>query len=365
MKENKLVTIQDVLDGKNQCSTVLGDAETTLSKIRANIVDCVITSPPYWQQRDYVVSAEYQQMVIGNESNLNDYIQSLVNVFKQIQRVLKPGGSLWINLGDKYANKNLLGIPWKVAFALQNENWILRNDIVWEKLKGAQPVKDRLRNNYEHIFHFVKTEKYYYDSDTIRIKPRLSPDLSNGKTVSATGVSGLKYRQQIKEATLLTESQKKAALEALENVLQKIRDGEVIDFRMTIKGYQRTLHGSKEKYSGRAKELEQKGFYILQSYAKGYVPSDIWRLVPEDEVKARNSEHYAVFPIELLKIPVLATCPENGIVLDPFMGVGSTLLAALKFNRRCIGIDISEEYVQAANRRIAMSNMNLPNVQPA
>ncbi|HRF98119.1 MAG TPA: site-specific DNA-methyltransferase, partial [Aggregatilineales bacterium] len=209
------------------------------------------------------------------------------------------------------------------------------------------------KNNHEHIFHFVKNQRYYYNMDDIRIKPRLMPMSTGENATSATGVSGKKYRSQIANSTLLTEQEKQNALMALEETLQQIRDGQVVDFRMTIRGNQRTLHGNGSKTSGRARELEQKGFFIMKSDVKGFAPSDVWRLVPEDTVKNRQTNHYAAFPQELLRIPILATCPPDGIVLDPFVGTGSTLFATLNHNRYAIGIDISEEYITNIQNRLS------------
>lgn len=168
--------------------------------------------------------------------------------------------------------------------------------------------------------------------------------------ISATGVSGKKYRKMIVESTELTEQEKENALKALDDTLLKIQQGEINDFRMTIRGVQRAWHSEDTEISGRAKELRDKGFYIMKMGASGFLPCDIWNIVPEDTW--RKDSHCAVFPEELLRIPILATCPENGIVLDPFSGTGSTVSAALKLGRRGIGIDLSEEYNNIANKRV-------------
>ncbi len=345
-------TLESILQKQARYAVILSDAYLALKDFPPNSIDCVITSPPYWQLREYAISNNHSSQSIGAENTWAEYVHQLTQVFCEIQRILKPSGSLWLNLGDTYVNKNLLGIPWRVALALQDTGWILRNDVIWEKLKGTQPVTDRLRNNHEHIFHFVKNQRYYYNMEDIRIKPRLMPISTGENATSATGVSGKKYRAQIANSDILTAEEKKNAIQALEDTLQQIRDGHVVDFRMTIRGYQRTLHGNGSKTSGRARELEQKGFFIMKSYAKGFAPSDIWRLVPEDGVKNRHTNHYAVFPQELLRIPILATCPPDGIVLDPFVGTGSTIFAALHHDRYAIGIDISEDYINSIKHQL-------------
>jgi DNA modification methylase len=296
----------------------------------ANSIDSVITSPPYWQMREYEFDRRFSSRAIGNESTADEYVNNLVDVFQSISRVLKKSGSLWLNIGDKYNDKNLMGMPWRVALALQAKGWILRNDVIWVKMKGTQSSKDRLRNIHEHLFHFVKSKKYYYDADSILTKHTKKPTLSNGRIVSATGVSGDKYKRLIEESDYLSQQEKKHALTALEGTLELMRRGELNDLRMTIRGGQRTLHSNNGSVSGRARELEEKGFFIITSKAKGFMPSDVWRIVPEDE--CREDAHYAVFPIELLKTPILATTPIGGVVLDPFVGTGSAVTPA-KGNR--------------------------------
>lgn len=345
-------SIQNVIDGNSQFSLLLGDSKTVLADFPDSSIDCVITSPPYWQLREYAVGEFSDGIVIGEEKDYKDYVCHLIDVFNQVYRVLKPEGSFWLNIGDKFLNKNLMGMPWRVAIALQDNGWILRDDVIWEKMKGSQPVTDRFRSSYEHFFHFVKSRKYFFDAEQILNKHRLQPKIGESTTISATGVSGRKYRVQIHESTVLTEKEKEAALKALDEVIQQIRDGEVVDFRMTIRGVQRTYHSNKNSVSGRAKELEQKGFFILKSKSNGFMPTDIWRIAPEDDVKDRSESHYAVFPPELLEIPIKATCPIGGIVLDPFGGVGSAVIAALNLNRKGIAIDISKEYINLAEKRI-------------
>jgi DNA modification methylase len=350
---------QTVLAGERSFDLIVGDSKDVLSHFPDECIDCVITSPPYWKLRDYEIGATQPGLLIGDEDKPEDYVKNLVEVFNQVRRVLKPTGSLWLNIGDKYVNKNLMGMPWRVALALQDAGWILRNDIIWEKMKGSQPVNDRFRNNHEYFFYFVKRQEYYFDVTKILVKPTLKPTISDNGTISATGVSGKKYRRQILGSDRLNEKEREAALKALDEVLQQIRDGEVVDFRMTIRGEQRTYHSNSHRVSGRAKELEQRGFFILKSYAKGYVPSDVWQIAPEDTVKDRSEVHYAVFPVELLEKPIRATCPANGVILDPFVGVGSTIVAALYYGHRGVGIDISPKYIEIARERVMSQNKGL------
>lgn len=328
---------------------ILGDCLSVLKSMENESVNCVITSPPYWGMRKYDNNGHKDE--IGNEPDFSLYLSRLTEVFHEVKRVLTPDGSLWLNLGDKYNNKALMGMPWRVAFSLMdNGGWILRNDVIWNQRKGTQSCKDRLRDSYEHFFHFVKSKKYYYDGDAIRIKPTKKPKLVNGAIVSSTGVSGVKYRKLIQESMELTPEEKKAALSKLEETLDLVKKGEIVDFRMTIRGAQRAWHSDNTEISGRAKELQNKGFYVMKMGANGHLPSDIWDIVTEDTW--RKDSHCAVFPEELLRIPILATSPQNGIILDPFSGTGSTIAAAVRLGRKGIGIELSEEYVNVSRSRL-------------
>ena len=327
---------------------ITADCLSEMKKMEDKSINCIITSPPYWAMRKYD-NAENEKE-IGNELDYRDYINALTEIFIEAKRILTDEGSLWLNLGDKYNNKALMGMPWRVALSLMDNGWILRNDVIWNQMKGTQSCKDRLRDMYEHFFHFVKSRKYYYNAEEIKVLPTLKPKKVNGQMISATGVSGKKYRKMIVESAELTEQEKENALKALDDTLLKIQQGEINDFRMTIRGVQRAWHSEDTEISGRAKELRDKGFYIMKMGASGFLPGDIWNIVPEDTW--RKDSHCAVFPEELLRIPILATCPENGIVLDPFSGTGSTVSAALRLGRRGIGIDLSEEYNTIANNRV-------------
>ena len=337
------------LEENSTYSFILGDCLSVLKDIDDESVDCIITSPPYWGMRAY--DNEEDTREIGNEEKFEQYISKITAVFNEAKRVLKKDGSFWLNIGDKYVNKALLGMPWRVAISLMDSGWIMRNDVIWHQLKGTQSAKDRLRDSYEHVFHFVKSKKYYYDADAIRIKPSKMPTVSEKGTTSSTGVSGKKYRKQIRESEVLTEQEKINAEKALDDTLAEIRAGLVNDFRMTIRGVQRTWHSNNIKISGRAKELINRGFYIMKMYSKGHLPNDVWNIVTEDTW--RTDTHCAVYPEELLRIPILATCPEGGIVLDPFSGTGTTVAAALKLDRRAVGIDLSPKYIKTSQNRIS------------
>ncbi|MEX1098329.1 MAG: site-specific DNA-methyltransferase [Planctomycetales bacterium] len=321
-----------------------GDSLHVLEAIPSGTIDSCMTSPPYWGHRQYATGG------IGLEDSAEDYVRSLSAICREIQRVLKDTGSFWLNIGDSYQDKRLVGVPWRVALELTDrQGWILRNDVIWNKIKGGPDnAKDKLRNVHEHIFHFVKRKSYFYDADAIRSKPKQSKVL-NGAIVSATGVSGVRYRRQIELSTELTEAEKKRAFAALEDMLQEIVEGRLADFRMIIRGQQRVTHSDSERVSGRARELRDTGFYFLRYHPNGSKPGDVWDILPEDTQK--RELHFAPFPEDLCKIPILATCPEGGIVLDPFCGTGTTNLVAFEFGRKSVGIDASAEYLEVAQSR--------------
>ena len=322
-----------------------GDSADILKKFPDVSINCTVTSPPYWGQREYE-SADS----IGLEPEFEQYVELLMRVFDEVYRVTTNDGSLWLNMGDKYHKKNLIGMPWKIAFALKDRGWILRNDIIWNKVRMTQSAKDRLRDLHEYVFHFVKKPKYYYDRKSILLKHKTSPKKRNGKIISITGTSGVRYREQINRSVHLNDTEKQNAILALDTALDNMVKGKTVDFRMSIRGQQRTTHGNNVKISGRAKEMQKVGFYVIEQKSEGYLPTDIWSIVPEDT--HRKDIHCAVYPVTLLDIPVKSTCPPGGIVLDPFAGTGTTIVSALKNGKRSIGIDISEKYISYAKERI-------------
>lgn len=322
-----------------------GDALTVLKSLPDDCIDCTMTSPPYWGKR------EYENGGIGLEADYRDFVKDLAAIFLELKRVLKPTGSFWLNIGDTYNGKGLVGIPWRVAFELTNaQGWTMRNSVVWNKLKGGMDnSKDRLANVHENLFHFVKQPKgYYYNADAIRSKPR-EAKVVNGAVVSATGVSGVRYKRQLELSTALNESEKKTAFAALDRMLADVAAGKVSDFRMIIRGQQRATHSDSEKVSGRAKELRDKGFYFLKYHPNGSKPGDVWNIIPEDT--QRRGAHFAPYPLDLCRRPLLATCPPSGIVLDPFCGTGTTLLAARNLGLKSVGIDISRHYLELSQKR--------------
>jgi site-specific DNA-methyltransferase (adenine-specific) len=336
---------EHALQGRLAPLFIQGDALEVLRRCPSGIFDFCMTSPPYWGKR------EYQNGGIGLEREYADYISHLLDAFAEVQRVLKETGSFWLNIGDSYADKCLVGVPWRLAIRMIDEQgWTLRNNVVWNKVKGGPDnTIDRLRNVHEDVFHFVKHPRgYYYNADAIRSTPKTTKVI-NGSVVSATGVSGVRYKRQIELTTELSDKEKATAMAALDEMLSSLIRGEVADFRMILRGQQRTTHSDSETVSGRAKELRDRGFYFLRYHPNGSKPADVWDILPEDTQK--RAGHFAPYPEDICKIPILATCPENGLVLDPFCGTGTTMLVASKLGRRSIGIDLSLEYLKIADQR--------------
>ncbi len=319
-----------------------GEAAEVLRALPEGCVDAVITSPPYWGHRRYEAGG------LGQEATPRAYVEGLLAVLAEARRVLSPAGSLWLNLGDTYRKKSLAGIPWRVAIALTDEQgWTLRNDVIWNKVKGGpDSARDKLRCVHEHLFHFTARPRgYFYDADAVRQAPRPAK-VVDGAVVSATGVRGVRYRRQIELSTALDAAERAAALEALEATLEQVRRGELADFRMVIRRQQRATHSDSARVSGRARELAQRGFYFLRYHPGGAKLPDVWDILPERTTG--RALHYAPFPEDLCRVPILATCPPGGVVLDPFCGTGTALRVARALGRRAVGIDLSPAYIALA-----------------
>ena len=322
-----------------------GDAAEVLRALPAGSIDFAMTSPPYWGKRVYAEEG------IGLEGDYHAYLAAMLAVTGELLRVLKPTGSFWLNVGDSYLGKRLLMLPWRLAIAMSDEQgWVLRNDVVWHKVKGGPDnALDKLRNVHEPVFHFVKQAKgYFYDADAIR-KPPGQSRVVNGSVVSATGVTGVRYKRQIELSTVLSDDEKTAASDALDDVLACVAAGELSDFRMVIRGQQRTTHSDSERVSGRAKELRDRGFYFLKYHPRGSKPGDVWDIIPEDTQSRKR--HFAPYPEDLCRMPLLATCPPGGIALDPFCGTGTTNAVAMQLGRKSVGIDLSLDYLEHAIQR--------------
>lgn len=267
----------------NRCELLVGDARQLLLQLPNGHFDCIVTSPPYWGLRDYGVPGQ-----IGAEPTVDDYIADLVRLFREARRTLADNGTLWLNIGDSYTSggrtwrdvdaknkgramdyraptpeglkpKDLIGVPWKLAFALQADGWYLRTEIIWNK-PNCQPesVKDRPTRAHEYVFLFSKSEKYYYDWQAI-MEPAADP---------------------------------------------------------------------KQKSKNRR---------------------TVWNINTEPY----PGSHFAVYPKALVRLCVAAGSRENGRILDPFFGSGTTGVVCNELGRDCVGIELNAQYADLARGRLS------------
>ncbi len=261
----------------------MGDAAELLRTLDADSVHCCVTSPPYFGLRDYGVSGQ-----IGQEAAPEEYITRLVEVFREVRRVLRPDGTLWLNIGDSYQNKNLTGIPWALAFALRADGWYLRQDIIWHKPRCIpESVRDRCTRSHEYIFLLSKSERYFFDAGAIK--------------------------EPVAEST-------------------KVRMAQDIE-------HQAGSFRQPNKTNG---PLKPGGDGVSRN------KRSVWSICPAHFKGA----HFAVFPEKLVEPCVLAGCPEGGTVLDPFTGSGTTGVVSKRLRRNFIGIELNPEYREMAVERI-------------
>lgn len=300
-----------------------GDCRTVLAALPADSVHCVVTSPPYWGLRDYGHDGQ-----IGLEQTPEQYVAEMVAVFREVRRVLRDDGVCWLNLGDSYAAttkgsggagkstlgpnrdlqniqfqkmqartfslgvlkpKDLVGIPWRVAFALQADGWWLRQDIIWHKPNPMpESVTDRCTKAHEYIFLLTKSARYYYDAEAIR-EPMAQSTLAkhkNSKTTSARGA--------------VCDAQRGGKDKQLVNGDGRFKNGENRNRR------------------------------------------SVWTVATQPY----SGAHFATFPPKLIEPCILAGCPADGTVLDPFGGSGTTAEVAGGHGRKCVLVELNEEYCE-------------------
>ena len=301
---------------------IQGDALDVLKQIPDNSIDCVVTSPPYWSLRDYEIKGQ-----LGQEKTFQEYIEKLIIVFIEVKRILKPTGTCFVNIGDTYISKgatrhkgyvdpkypngrvggdcepsglkqtieskNLANIPARFSIAMQDIGFILRNKIIWHKPNVTpSPVKDRFTVDFEEIFFFTKNQRYYFEQQFERF--------------SKSSLSRVKYG--ISKNNKIMSNNYSMNHESVNNLFTNIQNGEI---------------------KGRNKRC-------------------VWTIAN----KPFHGAHFAVFPPDLVEIPIKAGCPNNGVVLDPFMGSGTTAVVAKKLGRNYIGIELNPKYIEIANKRI-------------
>ena len=326
-----------ILSIKNSLDNIIqGDNLTILKSIPGNTINLIITSPPYFKQRNYGSG-------IGNEKSVEEYIDSLLAVFFECVSILRNDGSIVFNLGDKYLEGGLQLIPYKFAVeALKNFPVKLINNTTWVKLNPTpRQYQKRLVSSTEPFFHFVKSDDYYYNFHDYMNNNGVKNKRSNGNNI------GKKYFELI-ESSNLTVEQKKMALWELQNVILEVKTGKIESFRMKIKGIHSEPFGGQD--GGRKYQLMKKGFTIIK--IKG---ESIKRDVIESAVETiKGCKHPAIYPLFIIKEFLKLLSRPDDIVLDPFIGSGTTAVAAKELGRRYIGIEINEEYCKDARARIKM-----------
>ncbi len=349
-----------------------GDCREVLATLEAESVQTCVTSPPYWGLRDYGVEGQ-----LGLEPTPEEYVTNTVAVFLEVRRVLRPDGLLWLNLGDSYARmqgtnvpqtknkpvafpvhteagssdgavgrgrspvrraaavnlkpKDLVGIPWRVAFALQADGWWLRSAIVWQKPNPMpESVRDRPTSSYEMVFLMAKSETYYYDADAIAEPIQTDP------------------RERYLERARITGRGTQCAAQARGN--DRDKSG----------GFPpRKRSGNKERIPGSERipgaSHVGRGFPWEENNAGTRNARNVWTIPTRPFPEA----HFATFPEELARRCILAGSRPGDTVLDPFSGAGTTGLVAQEHHRSYIGIELNPEYIEIAERRLAQNVLPL------
>jgi DNA modification methylase len=370
-----------------------GDVRKALASLPAGSIDTCLTSPPYWSVRDY----EHPDQ-IGLEEELDDYIAALVEVFREVRRTLVEGGTVWLNLGDCYyhgagtvngvppqlgwqRNKQLCLVPFRLALALQEDGWWLRNTLVWHK-SNAMPasVRDRLSNAWEPVFLLTTAEKYHFDLDALRV-PHATDDAierrraEGGATGKATGHDDLRQ--------WLNSPRHRATIEGVREIRRRPNAPDSVELAAWLrqaaerKGvdihwvagqlelpYERTRHYFRTDRLGARlppEEVWEKlktlldlgteyddamavevGDNVFRNHPKGRNPGDVLSI----GLSGGGQEHFATMPTGLAEWALKATLPPGGVCLDPFMGTGTTGIATLGLGGRFVGIDVREDFLR-------------------
>ncbi len=317
---------------------IQGDSLSILKEMPDNMVDLVVTSPPYFQQRDY------GNIGIGNEKTVEEYIENLMLIFKECVRVTKPTGSVVFNIGDKYINGNLLLVPYRFAIETQKiKNLRLVNELTWVKVNPT-PKQDtrKLISSKEPFFIFAKSNDYYFDKNAFL---EYKDMFLNGNRKKNGNDIGKKYFELIENSNL-SEDEKKQAKKELIEVILEVKSGKLESFRMKIRDIHALPYGGQA--GGRLTQIQNKGFTIIKIYG-----NSIRKDIIESTVETiKGNQHPAVYPEFVVQELIKLLTPQNAIVLDPFLGSGTTAVVAKKLQRNYIGIEIYDKYVDFAKERI-------------
>ncbi len=320
-----------------------GQCLEILKSMPSDSVDCVVTSPPYWGQRDYGVEGQW-----GMEPTLEEHISNLIDLFREIRRVLKPEGTVWLNYGDCYAStpngrkaadianddrgfvdkpfstiqgnmkaKDLCMVPSRIAIALQDDGWWVRSEIIWAKPNPMpESIKDRPAVAYEKIFLLTKSAKYFYNADAVRMPPtpssleRWTQDVAN------------------QEGSGRVHNKSNGNMKAVGGKKDKQR------------GHSRRHAGFNDRWDNMSGQEQAENGCTLKN---------VWWISTANF----KESHFATFPPQLAEICIKAGCPKDGIVLDPFGGAGTTALVADRLQMDAILCELKPEYIEIAQKRIA------------
>lgn len=325
-------------DIRNQI--LCGDCLTILRTLPSNSINTVVTSPPYYNQRDYNI--DHHGKSIGNEESVNEYVQSLIDIFKECIRVIKNDGSIFFNIGDKYNDASLLLVPYRFAIeATKVPSVYLINQITWVK-PNPQPrqFKGRLVSSTEPIFHFTKSLQFKYYPD----KFLCGNNINRGTKVSGKNI-GKTYFNLIKNSDL-SDAQKELAYKELTEVIKEVETGKIWSFRMKIRGIHSAAYGGYE--GGRKGHIRVKGYTIIKMYDRP-MKRDI---IETPILSLKYINHPAIYPEIIVQECLNLTTDPSDLVLDPFVGSGTTAGVAKKMGRDYIVIDINEAYCQTAEKRV-------------
>ena len=316
-----------------------GDCLDILKDLPQNSVDLVVTSPPYFQQREYGGTG------IGNEKTVEEYIENLMRVFRECVRITKKTGSIVFNLGDKYIDGNLLLVPYRFAIEVQKEKQVkLINELTWVKINPS-PKQDpkKLVSSKEPFFIYTKSSDYYFNKDAFL---EYKDKYLNGSKKAAGNDIGKKYFELIEKSNLSPADKVQAGKELLE-VIREAKEGKIESFRMKIRGMHALPYGGQA--GGRLTQIENKGFTIIKIHGNS-MRKDIIESTVET---IKGNVHPAVYPEFVVQELIKLLTKENDIVLDPFLGSGTTAVVAKRLKRNYIGIEIHPEYIEYAKQRLA------------
>jgi DNA modification methylase len=386
--------VREAAEGAVSVRVVIGDCRTELAKLADESVNCCVTSPPYFGLRDSGVDGQ-----IGLENTPDAFVAELVSVFREVRRVLRDDGTLWLNLGDSYWSntatqgrnedkstgsitggtakliaggsstyrrksdlkpKDLIGIPWRVAFALQADGWYLRQDIIWAKPNPMpESVQDRCTKAHEYVFLLSKSPRYWYDAEAIS-EPVVSDHTSGNQShKGATAYEGGATEHRTKAGLVAFAQRSRVQSKRAAELAEKagLTDEHLAAIRavgITDTGKARQTQSGTGKNDPAVQALADEAKAALGGYYREFLTADtrnarsVWNIATQPFSEA----HFATFPPELAERCIKAGCPEGGTVLDPFGGAGTTGLVADRLQRSAILIELNPDYAAMAKRRI-------------